>query len=214
MAQGRAVPALPLHMERSWLDVMVLVLVAAALVLVDLVAPAFPGSGGFLVLLIPVVLCAAILGPRRGIVALVLGALGAVILVPVRGHPWLSSPDDVARLMLYLAVGTGTIIAIGAIPRERHGTWRVIPPPAAGPPQTGLVEPLTLRELDVLRLAARGASNDEIGRHLYVSRNTVKSHLAHAYGKLGAHNRAQAIAAGLNEGLLDADSLCDPDGLA
>jgi len=205
---GRAPAGIQTLVDPRSRDLLVLVLVGVALALVDLASPALPGGGAFLLLLVPVVACTVVLGPRRGVMALVLGAAGAVALVPIRGHPWLSDPADVARLALYLAVGAGTILAIGLIPRERHG-----PPPAPRvplprPARSGATEPLTLRELDVLRLAARGSSIADIADRLYVSRNTVKSHLSHAYGKLGVHNRAQAIAAGLTEGLLDADSLC------
>jgi hypothetical protein len=52
----------------------------------------------------------------------------------------------------------------------------------------------------------------EIGHRLYLSRNTIKSHLAHAYGKLGAHNRAEAIAAGLHWGCIEPSALAPPPG--
>jgi DNA-binding CsgD family transcriptional regulator len=198
------------------LDVLVPLLVGTGLALADLATPAFPGSGAFIVLLVPVVLCTVLLGTYRGFVALMLGAAGALALVPIRGHPWLSDPGDVARLVLYLMVGAGMIVAIGRIPRERHAPSAAAPMPATlTPPSSaigaGTVESLTPRELDVLRLAARGSSTDEIADRLYVSRNTVKSHLAHAYGKLGAHNRAQAVAIGISEGLLDPEDLCGSD---
>jgi hypothetical protein len=160
-------------------DLIVPVLVGAALALVDLASPAFPGSGAFLVLLVPVVVCTVLLGPRRGIAALVLGSLGALVLVPIRGHPWLSNPDDVARLLLYLTVGTGIIVAISALPREHHvpGDRPAAPRspqlPPARPVRPGPIEPLTQRELDVLCLAAQGFNTDEVADRLYVSRNTV-----------------------------------------
>ena len=61
--------------------------------------------------------------------------------------------------------------------------------PAAVPRREGLEEPLTERELDVLRLLAAGQSNPEIVRALYVELNTVK----HLYDKLGVHSRDQAV---------------------
>jgi len=203
-------------------DVLVPILVAASLAIVDLAAPAFPGSGAFLVLLVPVIACSVVLGTQRGIVAMALCAGGAITLVPLRGHPWLSDPADIARLALYIVVAAGAIVAIDRIPRERHVTAsaassRVDPLPTAvrtpgrAASETGPVETLTLRELDVLRLVAQGRSTQEIADRLYVSRNTVKSHLSHAYGKLGAHNRAQAIAVGLSEGLIDAQTLCSQE---
>ncbi|MBO0814505.1 MAG: helix-turn-helix transcriptional regulator, partial [Actinobacteria bacterium] len=58
---------------------------------------------------------------------------------------------------------------------------------AAGPP--GLIEPLTERELEVLRLLAEGRSNQRIARELVVALDTVKKHVTHVLGKLGAANR-------------------------
>jgi len=66
-----------------------------------------------------------------------------------------------------------------------------------------LVEPLSPRELDVLRLLAAGRSNAELARELVVVEGTVKSHLIHIYGKLGVHTRTQAVARARDLGLLD-----------
>ena len=63
--------------------------------------------------------------------------------------------------------------------------------PGAG---VSLIEPVTERELEVLRLVASGASNKEIAAKLFLSLDTVKSHLKHVYNKLGVHSRAQALA--------------------
>ena len=57
-----------------------------------------------------------------------------------------------------------------------------------------LLEPLSERELEVLRLMAVGYSNSEIARTLFVSMGTVKTHLRHIYGKLDVHTRTQALA--------------------
>jgi two-component system nitrate/nitrite response regulator NarL len=61
---------------------------------------------------------------------------------------------------------------------------------------------LTARELEVLSLAAEGLSSPAIGRSLHLSETTVKTHFAHLYAKLGASNRAAAVATALEQGLI------------
>jgi LuxR family maltose regulon positive regulatory protein len=73
---------------------------------------------------------------------------------------------------------------------------------AAGRPGSTLIEPLSERELEVLDLLAGGQTNYEIARALSVSINTVKTHLANIYGKLGVHDRRRAVARGEELGLL------------
>jgi DNA-binding NarL/FixJ family response regulator len=63
-------------------------------------------------------------------------------------------------------------------------------------------EGLTERELEVLRLVARGASNLQIAEELVISVNTVKSHLKNILGKLQLENRTQAAAYALERGLV------------
>ena len=58
----------------------------------------------------------------------------------------------------------------------------------------GLAEPLTERELEVLRLIAAGRSNQRIAHDLVVALDTVKKHVAHVLGRLGAANRTEAAA--------------------
>jgi LuxR family maltose regulon positive regulatory protein len=67
---------------------------------------------------------------------------------------------------------------------------------------TPLVDPLTERELEVLRLIAAGCSNRQIAEQLVVSLNTVKSHVHHLCSKLDASSRTQAIARARHAGLL------------
>ena len=54
------------------------------------------------------------------------------------------------------------------------------------------VEPLSERELEVLHWLASGASNREIGQHLYIQESTVKRHVYNIFGKLNVRNRTQA----------------------
>ncbi len=75
-------------------------------------------------------------------------------------------------------------------------------PQVTSPSVQGLVEPLTERELEVLRLIAGGLSNREIAQQLVVAVSTVKSHINHLYGKLEVKNRTQAVARAQELGLL------------
>jgi ATP/maltotriose-dependent transcriptional regulator MalT len=70
--------------------------------------------------------------------------------------------------------------------------------PASGaqllpPDQAVLIEPLSPRELEVLRLLAQGLSNPQIAETLIVSVGTIKTHTHNIFGKLGAANRTQAV---------------------
>ena len=61
---------------------------------------------------------------------------------------------------------------------------------------------LTERELQILRGMSQGNSNGEIGRKLYLSEDTVKTHARRLFQKLGAHDRAHAVALGLRNDLV------------
>ena len=67
-------------------------------------------------------------------------------------------------------------------------------PPARDPVLPGIVDPLTGRELEVLRMLAAGRSNQAIAGELVVTLDTVKKHVGHVLGKLGAANRTEAVA--------------------
>lgn len=62
---------------------------------------------------------------------------------------------------------------------------------------------LTLREIQILELLSDGQSNKEIGQRLAIADETVKSHLKRLYEKLGAADRAQAVAIALRQSLID-----------
>jgi DNA-binding NarL/FixJ family response regulator len=104
----------------------------------------------------------------------------------VGGHP-----DYAASGRLVAGVGqtAAPVLALGAAQ-------------AAGPAASGRRTGLTERELQVLRGMADGKSNAEIGRELFVSEDTVKTHARRLFRKLGARDRAHAVAAGFRSGLV------------
>jgi LuxR family transcriptional regulator, maltose regulon positive regulatory protein len=71
-----------------------------------------------------------------------------------------------------------------------------------GSGSSSLPEPLSEREFELLRLIARGYSNQEIARRLFISLPTVKWHTGNIFGKLGVHSRTQALARARELGLL------------
>lgn len=93
-------------------------------------------------------------------------------------------------------------------PRRRRGPHRPLPgrrlPPGlrGAHPRTPASEPLSAREREVLALVAKGTSNREIARELFISEATVKTHLTHLYAKLGVNDRAAAVAVAYERGIL------------
>ena len=62
---------------------------------------------------------------------------------------------------------------------------------------------LTAREKEILSLVASGLEGREIAQELFLSHDTVRTHVAHALAKLGARTRAQAVAIAVRRGLID-----------
>jgi DNA-binding NarL/FixJ family response regulator len=85
------------------------------------------------------------------------------------------------------------VAALGELVPQHDGTPSLEVRSAAGA-RGELAEPLTERELEVLRLVAEGDSNQEIARKLVVTLATVKTHVNHIFGKLDAESRVQVVA--------------------
>ena len=98
------------------------------------------------------------------------------------------------------AVANGDALLAPSITRRlieefvRSGPGTTAPPPALGD--------LTARELEVLQLIARGLSNAEIAKELFVSETTVKTHVAHVLMKLGLRDRVQAVVLAYEAGVV------------
>jgi LuxR family maltose regulon positive regulatory protein len=105
----------------------------------------------------------------------------------LRGQVEIGDGDEATRLLAY----TGKLLAAFSSPAPVDQLKTV-----------ALLEPLSQRELDILRLIAEGYTNQEIAESLVIAVSTVKSHINHLYGKLGIQRRAQAVAAAHDLGLL------------
>jgi len=96
-------------------------------------------------------------------------------------------------------VARGEALLSPAVTRRVIQRFTRLPQPAP-PSRFG---DLTEREMDVLRLVARGLSNAEIGRALYISDTTVKTHITHILQKLDLRDRVQAVVLAYRSGLVD-----------
>jgi len=96
-------------------------------------------------------------------------------------------------------VATGDALLAPALVRRLVEDFCRRPPPGGPPPA---VAELTQRELEVLRLVARGLSNMEIAKELFLSEATVKTHLAHLMQKLDLRDRVQAVVLAYESGLV------------
>lgn len=109
--------------------------------------------------------------------------VAASIIAVHRGQS-LISPPMASKLLAEFA----------ALSRRQHDTTGVVAAPR-----------LTDRELEVLKLVARGMANKEIARELFISENTVKNHVRNILEKLQLHSRMEAAMYAVREKLLDTD---------
>jgi DNA-binding NarL/FixJ family response regulator len=102
----------------------------------------------------------------------------------------------------YLLKATPRGELVDAVLRAASGQSVLAPTAARSLIDRGRAELLTERELQVLSAVARGATNRQVARQLLVSEATVKTHLLHLYPKLGVRDRAAAVRAAFERGLL------------
>ena len=108
-----------------------------------------------------------------------------------------SIADSLRSLLRQSQPGTSRSIFIRKILTYMPDHPELIPPH-----QTAVVEPLTDREIEVLRLIAAGQTYDSMAQRLVVSINTIRSHIKSIYGKLGVNNRTAAVEAARQMGIL------------
>jgi DNA-binding NarL/FixJ family response regulator len=102
----------------------------------------------------------------------------------------------------YLLKGTFTEGMLEAI-RHVHAGGRLIARAVTQAAAAGTTGPtLTSREIEVLGLVAKGLSNKEIGAALFVSEDTIKTHLKHVFAKLGVGDRTEAALLAIQRGVL------------
>jgi DNA-binding NarL/FixJ family response regulator len=110
------------------------------------------------------------------------------------------APPDRLLDAVRVAAAGDALLAPSVTRRLIEQFARVARPEADGVPDK--LDELTARELEVLRLVARGLSNSEIAARLVVSDGTVKTHVAHVLAKLGLRDRVQAVILAYECGLI------------
>jgi len=108
------------------------------------------------------------------------------------------APPDQLIAAIHVVAG-GDALLSPSITRRLVEEFARRPAPRAAPPELG---ELTPRELDVLRLVARGLSNAEIAAELILGEATIKTHVAHVLMKLGLRDRVQAVVLAYETGLV------------
>jgi LuxR family maltose regulon positive regulatory protein len=140
-------------------------------------------------------LALAAAGDEAGALTVLAGALalacpqGYVRVFADEGAPMAAL---LGRLIAAQRAGQAAKVPLGFLARLQRAFGAGQPAADLGP--SGLIDPLTSRELVVLRLLAAGRSNQAIAGELVVTLDTVKKHVGHVLGKLGAANRTEAVA--------------------
>ena len=125
--------------------------------------------------------------------------------VLLAGEPGAAIARSAARLKIYsvLPMDATTHQLVVAIAATVAGFAVTLPRLPAGPPEaTRIAEDLTAREVEVLRLMARGYRNKQLAGVLNISEHTAKFHVSSVLAKLGARTRTEAVTIGMTRGLV------------
>jgi DNA-binding NarL/FixJ family response regulator len=119
----------------------------------------------------------------------------------------LKSADGDTLVEAVRVVAGGEALLAPAVTRRVIEQFVAVVPeggPPAGPhePDAAAIGDLSERELEVLQLMARGFSNQEIAKELFVSNTTVKTHVSHILTKLGVRDRVQAVVEAYESGIV------------
>lgn len=109
-----------------------------------------------------------------------------------------ATADDLVTAVRVVAAGEALLSP--SVTRRLIADYAARPAPRA----TAALSPLTERELEVMRLVASGDSNAEIAERLFLSEQTVKTHVSRVLGKLGLRDRTQMVVAAYESGLVTA----------
>lgn len=101
-------------------------------------------------------------------------------------------------------VAAGEALLAPSVTRRLIADYAERPAPRAAQRARSMLSPLTERELEVMRLVATGQSNAEIAAELYLSEQTVKTHVSRILSKLGLRDRTQMVVAAYESGLVSA----------
>ncbi len=117
----------------------------------------------------------------------------------------LAEPEGYIRSFVDEGAPMATLLSQLRQEQRKHGPTSYLDTVLAAFPEQSKPqpEPLSTREIEVLQLLARGASNQEIAQQLVIVIDTVKRHVSHIFSKLGVQNRVQAARQARELGLLD-----------
>ena len=154
-------------------------------------------------------LALAAVGEEAGAVAALAGALtlacpeGYVRVFADEGPPMAALLGRLIAAQRELPAAAGVPLGCLARLQRAFDAGHARPDPGRGTAAVpGIVEPLTAREMEVLGMLAAGRSNQAIARELVVTLDTVKKHVTHVLGKLGAASRSEAVARARELGLI------------